>query len=128
MTKRARNATRAPRDIDDYLARVPDEARATLEKLRKVIRAAAPRATETISYQIPTFKHHGPLVAFAAFPNHCGFYVMSPAVMKAHKDELEPYDTATATIRFPIGESLPTALVKKLVKARIAENEARTSG
>lgn len=94
-------------------------------KLRKIIKAAAPKATELISYQIPTFKHNGALVAFAAFKDHCGFYVMSPVVMDAHKDELKAYDTATATIRFPADKSLPAALVRKLVKARLAENQAR---
>jgi uncharacterized protein YdhG (YjbR/CyaY superfamily) len=126
MAERDSGATNAPaKDVDDYLARVPDDARAALEKLRRTIRAAAPDATEGISYRIPTFKHHGPLVAFAAFPNHCGFYVMSPAVMGAHKGELEAYETSKGTIRFPAGKPLPAALVKKLVKARIDENEAR---
>jgi uncharacterized protein YdhG (YjbR/CyaY superfamily) len=114
-------------DVDAYLAAVPEEARTTLEKLRQTIKAAAPKATETISYQIPTFKYHGPLVAFAAFKGHCGFYVMSPSVMDAHKDELESYDTAKATIRFPPDQPLPPTLVK-LVRARIAENENRMTG
>jgi uncharacterized protein YdhG (YjbR/CyaY superfamily) len=117
----------ASTNVDDYLAAVPTEARAALEKLRKTIRAAAPKATETISYQIPTFKYHGPLVAFAAFKGHCGFYVMSPSVLDAHSDELESYDTAKATIRFRADQPLPAALVKKLVKARIAENEKRVA-
>lgn len=126
MTEQDRKATSTPaKDIDDYLTAVPEKSRATLEKLRKTIKAAAPKATEAISYRIPTFKYHGPLVAFAAFPNHCGFYVMSPAVMEAHKEELEAYETSKGTIRFPAGKPLPAALVKKLVKARIAENEAR---
>jgi uncharacterized protein YdhG (YjbR/CyaY superfamily) len=116
---------KSSRDVDDFLARVPEDSRAALEKLRGTIRAAAPKATEGIGYAIPTFYHRGPLVAFAASKNHCGFYVMSPAVMEAHKEELEPYDTAKATIRFRAGEPLPAALVRKLVKARIAENEAR---
>jgi uncharacterized protein YdhG (YjbR/CyaY superfamily) len=126
MTKRDNEATSAPpTDVVHYLAAVPEEARASLEKLRKTIKAAAPEATEVISYRIPTFKDHGrPLVGYAAFPRHCGFYVMSPAVMDAYKDELEPYDIATATIRFPANKPLPAALVRKLVKARIAENEA----
>jgi uncharacterized protein YdhG (YjbR/CyaY superfamily) len=113
------------RDVEDFLAKVPEDARAALEKLRKTIRAAAPKATEGIGYAIPTFYQHGPLVAFAASKNHCGFYVMSPAVMDAHKEELMPYDTAKATIRFSADKPLPAALVRKLVKARIAENEAR---
>jgi uncharacterized protein YdhG (YjbR/CyaY superfamily) len=124
MGAKAKDA-KSPRDVDDFLARVPEDARAALEKLRRTIRAAAPKATEGIGYAIPTFYHRGPLVAFAASKNHCGFYVMSPAVMKAHQDELKPYDTAKATIRFRADEPLPAALVRRLVKARIAENEAR---
>lgn len=121
-------AKKSARDVDAFLAAVPEEARGTLEKLRKTIRAAVPKATEGIGYGIPTFYHQGPLVGYAASKNHCGFYVMSPAVMDAHRDELKPYDTATATIRFPHNKPLPAALVTKLVKARIAENEARRSG
>lgn len=125
MTIKNNLATSAPaRDVDNYLAAVPEEARTALEKLRKTIKAVAPKATEVISYQIPTFKYHGPLVAFAAFPNHCGFYVMSTAVMYALRGELKSYDTAKATIRFPAKKPLPAALVRKIVKARIAENEA----
>ncbi|MEX2236557.1 MAG: DUF1801 domain-containing protein [Dehalococcoidia bacterium] len=85
---------------------------------------AAPEAVETISYQIPTYKLHGHLVAIAAWKKHCGFYVMSNAVMDKHKDELAAYDTSGATVRFPLGSPLPTGLVKKIVKARIAENLA----
>jgi uncharacterized protein YdhG (YjbR/CyaY superfamily) len=115
----------AAKNIDEYLAAVPPTARAALEKLRKTIRAAAPKATEVISYQIPIFKYLGPLVGFAAFKNHCSFFVMGTSVMRAHKHELEPYPTATATILFPAEKPLPVALVKKLVRARIKENEAR---
>jgi uncharacterized protein YdhG (YjbR/CyaY superfamily) len=113
------------RDIDEYLAGVPENQRAALEKLRKTIKAAAPHATEAISYRIPTFKHQGHLVGFAAFKNHCSFFVMSPSVIKAHKDELKTYETAPGTIRFPVDKPLPLALVRKLVKARIEENEGR---
>ncbi len=111
--------------MDDYLASVPPEARSALLKLRKTIRAAAPRATEVISYQIPTFKHHGGLVGYAAFDDHCSFFVMSTEVMRAHAKELEGYPVGKGSIRFPADKPLPAALVKKLVKARIAENEAR---
>jgi uncharacterized protein YdhG (YjbR/CyaY superfamily) len=112
--------------VDEYLAAVPDEARAALEKLRSTIKAAAPKAVEAISYRIPTFKLDGrPLVAFSAARNHCAFHLMSPPLMQSLRDELEPYDTVTATIRFPASQPLPAALVKKLVRARIAENEAR---
>jgi uncharacterized protein YdhG (YjbR/CyaY superfamily) len=75
------------KDVDEYLANVPDDARPGLEKLRKAIKVAAPKATEGISYRIPIYKHLGMLVGFAAFKNHCSFFVMSPGVMKAHREE-----------------------------------------
>jgi uncharacterized protein YdhG (YjbR/CyaY superfamily) len=111
-------------DVDKYLAKVPAEARATLEKLRQTIRAAAPKAVEVISYDIPTFKHHGMLVAFAAFKHHCSFFP-GAAVLETYKDELKGYQTSKGTIRFPSDKPLPTSLVKRLVKARIKENEAK---
>ena len=118
---------RSPRaeTVDGYLATLPEDARATLAKLRKTIKAAAPKATEVISYQIPTFKHEGMLVAFAAFEGHCGFYIMSPNVLLAHAAELKDYELNKASIRFPANKPLPATLVTKLVKARVAENEAR---
>jgi len=119
-----RNAKIA-RDVNGYLAGVSGEAWAALEKLRKTIRAAAPEATETITYRIPILKYQGPLVGFAAFKNHCSFFVMSPAVMLAHRHELQRYETSKGTIRFPADKPLPATLVKKLVRARIRENEAR---
>ena len=112
-----------PQTVDDYLAAVPEQARATLEKIRKTIKAVAPQATEVISYQIPMFKQHGMLVGFAAFKGHCSLFPGSKA-METYKDELKAYETSKGTIRFPIGKPLPAALVKKLVKTRIAENEA----
>jgi uncharacterized protein YdhG (YjbR/CyaY superfamily) len=112
------------KDVDEYLAGVPKEARATLEKLRKTIKAAAPMASEVISYQMPMYKHHGMLIGFAAFKDHCSIFPGS-AVMDAHKEELKRYDTSKGTIRFPAGKPLPATLVRKLVKARIEENEAR---
>ena len=110
-------------DIDEYLSAVPEEARKALEKLRAVIKKAAPKAEEKISYRMPTFHYLGPLVGFAAHKNHLGFYVMSYKVMELLKEELEPYKKATATIHFSADNPLPDALVKKIVKARIAENE-----
>jgi len=112
--------------VDDYLASVPKEARATLEKIRKTIKAAAPRATEVISYQMPMYKQNGMLVGFAAFKNHCSLFPGSKAIA-THKDELKAYGTSKGTIRFPIGKPLPASLVKKLVKTRIAENEKRAA-
>lgn len=115
-----------PQTVDDYLAALPEEARATLEKIRKTIKAVAPKATEVISYRIPMYKHHGMLVGFAAFKNHCSFFPGAKS-MATHKDELKAYKTSKGTIRFPIGKALPAALVRKLVKERIAENEERLS-
>ena len=112
------------KDFDDYLTAVPEPARATLEKLRKTIQAAVPEATETISYRMPTFKYQGkPLVALAAAKDHCSLHLMGyvPAELEA---DLERYDTGKGTIRFPSDEPLPAALVRKVVKARIAQVEA----
>jgi uncharacterized protein YdhG (YjbR/CyaY superfamily) len=124
---RKTNAKSAPpKDVDEYLAGVPKEARATLEKLRKAIKAAAPRASEVISYQMPMYKQNGMLVGFAAFKDHCSLFP-GPAVIKAHQEELKGYKTSKGTIRFPSDKPLPAALVKKMIKTRIQENEARAS-
>lgn len=110
-------------DVDRYIAMAPVEARATLEALRRTIRAAAPGATEAISYQIPTFKHRGrPLVAYAAWKAHCSLYPMSYAVIDAHRSELDGFPIEKGTIRFTPGRPLPAAVVEKIVKARIAEH------
>ena len=115
-----------PRSIDEYLAGVSDEQRVALEKLRKTIHAAAPGAEECISYQLPAFRLDGrPLVAFGAGRSHCALYPMSAATIDSHREELQAYQTSKGTIRFDPGRPLPAALVRKLVKARIAENAAR---
>jgi uncharacterized protein YdhG (YjbR/CyaY superfamily) len=111
--------------IDDYLAALSDDKRAALEKLRKTIRAAAPEAEECISYQLPAFRQGGPLVGFGATANHCAFYLMSSSTVEAHADDLKGYDTSKGTIRFQADKPLPVTLVRKLVKARLAENAAR---
>ena len=108
--------------IDEYLARLSDDKRVALQKLRQTIRAAAPRAEECISYQLPAYRLNGMLVAFGATANHCAFYPMSAATVAAYRDELKEYDTSKGTIRFQPDNPLPAALVRKLVKARIAEN------
>ena len=112
------------RDVEEYLAGVPEPARGTLNRVRAAIRSAAPaEAKEAISYRIPTFRYKGPLVGFAAFSNHCSLFPMNPAVIEAFRNELKDFDTSKGTIRFPVDKPLPAALVKKLVKARIAEKE-----
>jgi uncharacterized protein YdhG (YjbR/CyaY superfamily) len=117
----AQTKTRA-KTIDEYLAALSDDKRAALENLRKTIRAAAPKAVECISYQLPAFRLSGMLVAFGATANHCAFYLMSSTTVAAHKDELKDYDISKGTVRFQPDHPLPSALVRKLVKARIAEN------
>jgi len=113
----------APKNIDEYLATVPEPARGTLKKIRAAIQSVVPReATETISYGMPAFKHNGVLVWFAAFSKHCSFFPTA-SVIEAFKHELKGYSTSKGTIQFPTDKPLPAALVKKLVKARIAENE-----
>ncbi len=108
-----------------YLAALPKDSRAALQKLRKDIRAAAPGATELIAWGMPAFKQGRLLVCYAAFKDHCSFFPMSLAVMGDFADELKGYDVNKGTIRFPMGKPLPTALVMRIVKARLAENEAK---
>jgi len=111
------------RTIDEYLATLSEDKRAALQKLRDTIKAAAPKAKECISYQLPTFRLDGKmLVAFGATANHCAFYPMSSSTVAAHQDDLKGYDTSKGTIRFQPDHPLPAALVRTLVKARIAEN------
>ncbi len=115
----------APKDVDEYLAGVPEPAQSTLKKIRAAIRSAVPpEATEAISYGIPTFKYKGPLVWSAAFSNHCSLFPTS-SVIEAFKNELKCFSTSKGTIHFPTDRPLPTALVKKLVKARVAQNESK---
>ena len=111
-----------PESIDEYLAPVPDDKRRALAKLRAAIRAAAPEATEGISYGVPTFKLNGRhLVSFGAAAAHCSFYVGTGIEgMGAQLPALKNYKTSTGTVRFPADKPLPVALVTKLVKARIA--------
>jgi len=119
-------AKRSPRTIDEYLEGIGEDQRAALEKLRKVIRAAAPGAVECISYQLPAFRLDGRyLLAFGAAARHCAFYPGS--VVLDHKDELGGYDISKGTIRFPANRPLPATLVRKLVKARIAKGKAASS-
>ncbi len=116
--------TGKPKTIDDYLAALSADQRAALKRLRKTIRAAAPKAEECISYQVPAFRQGRMLVGFGAAAKHCSFFLMSSSTLEGFQDELEGYDTSKGTIRFRPNEPLPAALVKKLVKARLAENAA----
>jgi uncharacterized protein YdhG (YjbR/CyaY superfamily) len=112
-----------PTTIDEYLAEVSADQRAALEKLRRTIHAAAPKAEEYISYGLAAFRLNGrPLVAFGASANHCAFYPMSSTMVKMFEAELTDFETSKGTIRFHVDKPLPAGLVKKLVKARIAES------
>jgi uncharacterized protein YdhG (YjbR/CyaY superfamily) len=112
--------------VEAYLARVPEPARTTLQKVRAMIRAAAPaEAAECISYRMPAFRYKGALVAYAAFKNHCSLFPMSASMLDDFADDVQPYRTAKGTLQFPQDKPLPAALVKKMVKARVAQNEAK---
>jgi uncharacterized protein YdhG (YjbR/CyaY superfamily) len=109
------------RTIDEYLAKVSADKRAALQKLRKAIKRVVPKAEECISYGVPAFRLDGRfLVAFCAAAKHCSFFPGSTPIA-VHKDALRAYDTSKGTIRFPADKPLPLALVRKLVKVRIAQ-------
>jgi uncharacterized protein YdhG (YjbR/CyaY superfamily) len=126
--KSAKSAGDGAAAVEAYLARVPEPARTTLEKLRATIRAAAPKdATEEISYCMPAFRYKGGLVAYAAFKQHCSFFPMSAKLLDDFAGELKNYRTSKGTLQFPPDRPLPAALVKKMVKARVAQNEEKTA-
>jgi uncharacterized protein YdhG (YjbR/CyaY superfamily) len=117
------------KNVDEYLAGLPEPARSTLKRVRAVIRSMVPaETTEVISYGIPTFKYKQGLVAFAAFRDHCSLFPMGSSVLDAFKEELKGFRVSKGTLHFPLDRPLPAALVKKIVKARIAQNEANSGG
>ncbi|MFZ1313007.1 MAG: DUF1801 domain-containing protein [Chitinophagaceae bacterium] len=113
--------------VDDYIAGFPPPVRKLLLSLRKTIKAAAPKAEELISYQMPAYKYKGVLVYFAAFEKHIGFYA-TPTGHATFKKELANYKTGKGSVQFPITEPLPLDLVKKIVQFRVKENEAKAAG
>ena len=111
------------KDINAYLARVPADARASLEKLRQTIKSAVPDAVEVISYGIPTFKLDGRmLVSYAAFSEHCSFFPGAGPI-DVHQDELKSFQTSKGTVRFTTTKPLSSTMIKKLLKTRIRLNE-----
>jgi uncharacterized protein YdhG (YjbR/CyaY superfamily) len=112
-------------NIDEYLATLPDNKRQVLETLRQTIKEAAPEAEEVISYMMPTFRYNGVLVHFAAFKNHCSFFVGNGSLVSQIKDELKDYTTAKSGIHFTPEKPLPTDLIKKIVWRRMEENEEK---
>jgi uncharacterized protein YdhG (YjbR/CyaY superfamily) len=115
---------KAAKSVDEYLGGVPEPARGTLKHIRAVIRSVVPaETTEAISYGIPMFKYNGMLVGYAAFKNHCSLFPTGSGVLDQFEKELKGYRTSKGTIQFPSDKPLPDALVKKIVRARVAENK-----
>ena len=108
--------------IDEYIAGFPPETQKVLEEMRALIQASAPGATETISYAIPTFDLNGRhLVHFAGYKSHIGFYPV-PSGLEAFKEDLMPYKQGKGSVQFPLGQPLPTDLIRRIVEFRVAEN------
>ena len=118
-----RAAQATPQTIDEYIAGFPPEIQEILEKIRAIIREAAPGAVEAIKYEIPTFVLHGNLAHFAAFKNHIGFYP-TPTGIEAFKDKLAAYAGAKGTVRFPLDQPIPYDLIRRIVERRVSENQA----
>ena len=110
-------------DVNSYIAAFPKDTQKLLKQLRAIIKKTVPGAEEIISYQIPTYKYLGPLVHFAAFPDHCSLIVVNKDIIRMFESDLQPYKTTGTTIHFKPGKPLPATLVKKIVKARIQQNE-----
>ncbi len=115
---------KAPKNVDEYIAIAPKEVRGKLKEIRKMIKEVAPDAEEKISYGMPYYGYHGRLAYFAYFKDHISLFAMPP-IVKDHAKELKRYKTATATIRFPLNEKLPIALIKKLIRAGVQNNESK---
>jgi uncharacterized protein YdhG (YjbR/CyaY superfamily) len=114
-------STDVPKNIDEYIAKFPIEVQEKLQKIRKIVRDAAPEATEKISYQMPTFYLNGNLVHFAAYKKHIGFYP-TPSGITSFDEELAPYKRAKGSVIFPLDKPIPYDLIDKIVRFRVAEN------
>ena len=110
--------------VDEYIATFPRDVQSMLEGLRAAIKDSAPEAKETISYGVPTFKLNGNLVHFGAYKQHISFYPGGPSAIQIFKDELSDYAQSKGTIRFPLNQSIPLELVRRIVKFRVKQNES----
>jgi uncharacterized protein YdhG (YjbR/CyaY superfamily) len=117
-------SNRQSKTIDEYINRFPDDVQKLLNQVRQTIREAAPEAEETINYQMPTFRLNGNLVHFAAFKNHIGFYP-TPTGIEAFTEELSAYEGAKGSVKFPMDQPLPLALIRRIVEYRVKENVER---
>jgi uncharacterized protein YdhG (YjbR/CyaY superfamily) len=131
VTKSGSRRAEAPRsapqtvDVDDYLYRVPEPGRSMLKKMRAAIRSVVPRdATETINYRMPAFTRNGVLLWYAAFADHCSLFPAG-AVVETFKNDLKDFKTSKGTIQFPLDKPLPIGLIKRIVRARVAQHEAK---
>jgi uncharacterized protein YdhG (YjbR/CyaY superfamily) len=116
-------------EVEAYLAQVSEPARTTLEKMRAMIRAAAPKGvTEAISYRIPSFQYKGGPVWYAAFKQHCSFFPMDHSLTEEFAEELKKYKVSKGTIQFPVDQPLSKALVTRIVKSRVTLNEVKARG
>jgi uncharacterized protein YdhG (YjbR/CyaY superfamily) len=123
-TKAASKNKAAPKTVDQYFAAVPEPARSALQQIREAIRSVVPPdSTEVISYKIPAFRHKKVLVWYAAFSNHCSLFPTA-SVIEAFKDELKGYSTSKGTVHFPLDKPMPVELIKKMVRARVAQSES----
>jgi uncharacterized protein YdhG (YjbR/CyaY superfamily) len=122
----SRMGRNAPSTVEEYLARVPEPARSTLNKMRAVIRSVVPKeTTEVLSYGIPTFRYKRMLVALAAFKDHCSLFPLGSSVLDPFAEELRKFRVSKGTLHFPVDKPMPAALVKRIVKARVAQNEKK---
>jgi uncharacterized protein YdhG (YjbR/CyaY superfamily) len=114
-----------PATIDDYIAGFPKDVQSILEKIRATIRAAAPKAEESISYRIPAYRMGKPLVYFAGFKEHVSLYPVTAPIKKKFEKELSPYEMSTGTVRFPLDEPVPYPLIGRIVKFMVQEHQAK---
>ena len=120
-------ATAGEQAVDAYVAAAPKATQTMLRQLRQAIKSAAPKAEEKLSYRMPFYAYHGRLIYFAAHKTHIGMYPINGREKDLYAKELKPYMAEKATLQFPIGQPLPIALVKKVVRERAKQNEARAT-